>query len=57
MTGYTEKLITTGDGSTHVLEKPFESSQLLRQVRQALKSGPTGRPSSPSTSSKTSPSA
>ena len=42
MTGYTEKLITTGDGSTDVLEKPFESNQLLRLVRRALETAPSG---------------
>ncbi len=42
MTGSTEKLITTGDGSTDVLEKPFESNQLLRLVRRALETAPFG---------------
>ena len=42
MTGYTEKLITTGEGGTHVLEKPFESNELLRLVRRALETAPVG---------------
>lgn len=42
MTGYTEKLITKGDSSTRVLEKPFESNQLLRSVRRVLKTAPVG---------------
>ena len=50
MTGYTERLITTGDGSADVLEKPFESNELLRLVRRALETTPSGsdaRPEAP----------
>ncbi len=42
MTGYTERLITKGDGSMRVLEKPFESNELLRLVRHALETAPIG---------------
>ena len=42
MTGYTERLITKGDGSMQVLEKPFESNELLRLVRHALETAPIG---------------
>ena len=42
MTGYTERLVTTGNGSTDVLEKPFESNELLRLVRRALETPPSG---------------
>jgi two-component system cell cycle sensor histidine kinase/response regulator CckA len=42
MTGYTEKLITTGVGNTLVLEKPFESKELLQMVRHALETAPVG---------------
>ena len=42
MTGYTEKLFTSGDRSTDVLEKPFEPNELLRLVRRALETTPSG---------------
>ena len=47
MTGYTERLITTGDGSADVLEKPFESNELLRLVRRALETTPSGSDAKP----------
>ena len=47
MTGYTEKLITTGNGSGGVLEKPFESNELLRLVRRALETPPFGSDAKP----------
>ncbi len=42
MTGYTERLIAKGDGSMQVLEKPFESNELLQMVRHALETAPVG---------------
>ena len=47
MTGYTEKLSPTGDGSADVLEKPFESNELLRLVRRALETTPSGSRAEP----------
>ncbi|MEE8550109.1 MAG: response regulator, partial [Gemmatimonadota bacterium] len=47
MTGYTEKLTTTGNGSGDVLEKPFESTELLRLVRLALEATPSGSDAKP----------
>ena len=47
MTGYTEKLIATGDDSSDVLEKPFESNELLRLVRRALETTPSGSDAKP----------
>ena len=47
MTGYTEKLIATGDDSSDVPEKPFESNELLRLFRRALETTPSGSDAKP----------
>ena len=47
MTGYTERMLMTGNGSGDVLEKPFESNELLRLVRLALEATPSGSDAKP----------
>ncbi len=42
MTGYTERLVMNKDGNSDVLEKPFEANKLLRLVRRALETAPSG---------------